>query len=141
MPKPSFLFPGTSLDSDAAHAGWLILRVFTGLALALAHGLGKIPPSDGFISMIGNLGMPAPALFAWLSGIAEFVGGLLLAIGLFTRLASLFIVGNMTVAVLMAHAGDSFSDREKALLFLVIGVAFLLAGPGRYAVDALIRRR
>lgn len=131
------------VDTPAGHAGLAVLRVFAGVALAFAHGMGKIPPAEGFVGMVGGLGLPAPEVMAWLSGIAEFVGGILLALGLLTRPAAFLIVGNMMVAVIFAHAGDAFLDRERALLFLFIALAFLLAGPGRYSADAAIggRRR
>ena len=132
---------GTTPRAGLADVGLVILRVFAGLALALAHGLGKIPPSNGFVGMVEGLGFPAPELFAWGSGFAELVCGLLLAAGLLTRPAAFFIVINMTVAVLLAHAGDAFGDREKALLFGVIALTFLIIGAGRYSVDALLQRR
>jgi putative oxidoreductase len=130
-----------TLDTHAAHGGLAVLRVFAGLALALAHGLGKIPPSDGFVGMLGGLGVPAPGVAALLSGAAEFGGGILLAAGLLTRPAALLIAINMTVAVLMAHAGQTFSERELPLMFLAVAVAFVLTGPGRYSVDAAIAGR
>jgi putative oxidoreductase len=138
---PSRFLTGGSGGADAvADAGLLILRLFAGLALALAHGIGKLPPGEGFIGMIGQT-LPAPALFAWLAGIAETFGGFLLAIGLFTRPAALLVALNMTGAVVVAHLDDPFLGMEKALLFLVIAVAFLLTGPGRYSIDAIIRGR
>lgn len=132
---------GAAPRAALVDAGLLVLRVFAGLALALAHGLGKVPPSEGFVGMVDGLGFPAPTLFAWASGFAELVCGLLLAVGLLTRPAAFFIAVNMTVAVLFAHAGDAFGEREKALLFGVIALTFLLTGAGRYSVDALLRRR
>jgi putative oxidoreductase len=125
----------------ALDVGLLVLRVVAGLALALAHGLGKLPPSDGFVERIGGMGLPAPGLFAWLSAAAEFGGGLLLTIGLLTRPAAFLILGDMVVIALLAHAGDPFSAREKAVLFGAIAFLFLLAGAGRYSLDALLRRR
>jgi putative oxidoreductase len=132
---------GAEVNSRATDLGLLILRVFSGLALALAHGWGKVPPSPGFVGMIAGLGFPAPALFAWLAAIAEFGGGLLIALGLLTRPASLLVVGHFTLVVLVAHAGDAFGDRELPLFFLVTALLFLLAGPGRYSVDAALRGR
>lgn len=142
MQQRSVLFgtPST-LDTSAAHAGVALFRVFVGLALAFGHGMGKIPPSEGFVGMLGGLGVPAPEISAWLSGIAEFVGGLLLAAGLLTRPAALLIAINMAVAVLMAHAGDAFGDRELPLMFLMAALMYLLAGPGRYSVDAALAGR
>lgn len=141
MEKNDFLFGRTTTNSKAADLGLLILRVLAGLALAFAHGLGKIPPSEGFVSMVGNMGIPAPGLFTWLSGLAEFGGGILLALGLLTRPAALFIIINMLTALLIAHAGDPFGDREKAFLFCAIALLYLFAGAGQYSVDARIRDR
>lgn len=141
MNTKRLLFGSTPLASQAADVGRMLLRVFAGLALAFAHGLGKLPPSEGFISMVGGLGFPGSPFFAWMSGLAEFGGGVLLALGLLTRPAALLIVLNMTTAILLAHAGDPFGDRERALLFGFIALFFLCAGAGRYALDALIRDR
>lgn len=130
---------GGAHRSAVTDSGLVLLRVFTGLALALAHGMGKLPPQPGFIEMVEGFGLPG--FMAWASGIAEFFGGLLLAIGLLTRPAALLISINHTVAVLLGHAGDPFLGREKALLFLCVAIMFLIIGAGRYSVDALLRRR
>lgn len=137
----SLLFGGATTDSRAADLGLLALRVIAGLSLALAHGMGKVPPAERFIGRVAEIGLPAPELFAWLAALAEFGGGLLLAAGLLTRPAALLVCGNMLVVALMAHAGDPFGDREKGVLFGAIALFLLLAGAGRYSLDALLRRR
>jgi putative oxidoreductase len=139
MRLPELLF-GYEVNSRMTDLGLLILRVFSGLALALAHGWRKVPPSEGFIGMVGRMGMPAPEVFAWLAAFAEFGGGLLIALGLLTRPASFLVVGHFVLVVLLAHAGDPFGDRELPLFFLVTALLFLLAGAGRYSVDAALRR-
>lgn len=136
-----FLFSGESLGSRSADLGLLSIRVIGGLSLALAHGRGKVPPSDGFVGRVGEMGFFAPELFAWMAGAAEFGGALLLVLGLLTRPAALLVGGNMLVVALAAHAGDPFGDREKAVLFGAIALLCLLAGAGRYSIDALLRRR
>jgi putative oxidoreductase len=137
-----FLFgPPAGVNAPLTDAGLLVLRVFAGLALALGHGWGKLPPSPGFIEGVGNMGFPWPALFAWAAAFAEFAGGLLLAAGLLTRPASLLIFFTMATAAFIRHAPDPFSGKEKALLFLFIALLFLLAGAGRYSLDALFSRR
>lgn len=119
----------------------LVLRLFTGLALALAHGAGKVPPSERFVSGVEALGFPAPLLFAWAAGLSEFAGGFLLAAGLFTRPAALMVLITMLVAAFRRHAPDPFADKEKAFLYAAIALVFLIAGGGRLALDAWRRRR
>jgi putative oxidoreductase len=134
-----YLF-GHETAGPRGDVGLLLLRGFAGLALAFGHGINKVPPSDQFVGWVGSFGFPLPLLFAWLSAFAEFVGGILLAIGLLTRPAALLIIINMSVALIFAHAGDSFSDRELPLLFLFTALLFLFTGAGRYSVDGRIRR-
>ncbi len=118
-----------------------IFRVFTGLSLALAHGIKKVPPSDRFINNTAELGFPAPEFFAYAAGLAEFVGALLLAVGLFTRPSTFFIAITMIVAAFIKHADDSFGTAEKAYIYLAIALVYLILGSGRYSVDSLMRRR
>jgi putative oxidoreductase len=134
----SMLFGGRTFTSPAADAALAVLRVAAGLLLAFLHGLNKILPQEGFIGWIGGMGFPAPVLFAWLAGLAEFGGGLLLALGLLTRPVAAVLIIHFLVVVFVAHAGDSLGDRELAILFGVIALQFLLTGPGRYSIDAVI---
>ena len=135
------VFGGDGGRSPLSDLGLLVVRVFAGLALGLGHGLKKVPPSDRFVEMTGELGFPLPELFAWAAGLSELAGGILLALGLFTRPASALIAITMLVAAFGQHAGDPFGDREMALLYLVIAVAFMLIGSGRYGIDRLLHRQ
>ena len=134
------LFSGTenSLTTDVLLT---MLRVFAGLSLALAHGIKKIPPSAGFTEHIGGLGFPLPEFFAYAAGLAEFAGGLLLALGLFTRPAAFFVALTMFVAGFINHAGDSFGLAEKAYLYFAITIIYLALGSGRFSLDSFARRR
>jgi putative oxidoreductase len=135
------IFGGGTPGSPAADAGLAALRIVAGLLLAFLHGLGKVPPQEGFVGWIGSLGFPAPMLFAWLAALAEFGGGILIALGLLTRPAALLVVIHFMIVVFVAHAGDPLGDRELAILFGVIALQFLLTGPGRYSLDAVIGGR
>jgi putative oxidoreductase len=132
------LFGGARFNSIAGDVGLLVVRVFAGLALALGHGLGKLPPSPQFQSAVEGLG-PPPQM-AWLSGIAETIGGLGLAAGLATRVMGLIVAGNMSVAVFLQHANDPFGRKELAAMFLAVAVLFLFAGGGRFSLDRFIKR-
>ena len=135
-----YLFSGidNSISTDLSLAAF---RLFSGLALAFGHGLGKIPPSERFINGTGELGFPFPSFFAHAAGISEFIGGLLLAFGLFTRPSALFVAITMFVAAFIKHADDSFGSAEKAYLYLGIALVYLIIGSGRYSLDNLFRRK
>lgn len=136
----SLLFGGFETQNRIGDFGLLLLRLFTGLALSFAHGIGKVPPSEQFIQGVGDLGFPIPHVFAWCAAFAEFFGGMLLAIGLFTRPSAFLIAVTMGVAAFVVHAADPFQRKEMALLFLFIALAFLFMGSGRYGIDNLIRK-
>lgn len=137
MIRSLFSVPGNSRNTDL---GLAILRVVAGLCLAFFHGFAKVPPSEQFLGMVAGMGVPAPGLMAWLAGLAEAVGGLLIAAGLFTRPAALVLILHFLVVVLVAHAPDPLARRELPLLFLSMSVLFLLAGPGRYSIDGAMRK-
>ena len=129
------LIGGWSGDSAGSQLALTLLRMFTGLSMALAHGWGKMPPSERFIEGVGNMGFPFPVFFAYAAGLSEFAGGLLLAAGLLTRPSAFVILITMLVAGLIRHADDPFSSMEKALLFAGIALVFVVMGGGRYSVD------
>jgi putative oxidoreductase len=122
-------------------AGLLVIRLAIGLSLAFLHGIGKVPPAERFIAGVTDMGFPLPVLFAWAAGLSEFVGGLLVAIGLFTRPAAASIAITMAVAAFIRHAGDPLGDRELPIVFLCIAVGVLLTGAGAFSVDAWWQQR
>lgn len=142
----SHLTAGDEPTSISADLGITALRVATGLMMAFGHGLAKVPPAAGFVEAVGGLGFPLPDMFAWAAGLSELVGGLCIAAGFLTRPASLCVAVTMGVAAFLRHGADPVFSREGpskelALLYLAAAVAFLLAGSGRFGIDALLRRR
>ena len=134
------LFGGESGLSPAANAGLTILRIFTGLSLAAAHGIGKIPPGEGLITRAGELGFPVPVVFAWAAAFSEFLGGIFLALGLFTRLAGFFIAFTMLVAILGVHGADPYQKKELAFMYFFVALAFMIKGSGDWSVDNFLRK-
>lgn len=125
-----------------ASVGLLLLRVYAGAAL-MSHGWGKIQNPTGWMN--GRPGA-APAALQALAAVSEFFGGMGLIVGLLTPVAAFGVACTMVVAVLKhASKGDPFVGRggsyEPALGYLVTAVLLMLAGPGRYALDAVWRRR
>ena len=119
-----------------ASVGLLLLRVFAGLSMA-GHGWGKIQDPFHWLDKAEN---PPPAVFQFLAAFAEFFGGLGLAVGLLSVIASFGIICTMLVAVQFhLSKGDPFGKWELAALYCCICVLVLLGGPGRLSIDALIR--
>jgi putative oxidoreductase len=136
-----FFFGGAGGGSATADLGLLLLRVFAGLSLAFAHGLGKLPPSARFLAGVEEMDFPLPLFFGWAAALSEFAGGLLLVLGLLTRPAAVFVGITMAVAAFIRQAGDPFGERELALLYGTVAVMLLLTGAGQYAIDARLRGR
>ena len=139
----SLLFGGDASMSIATDISITVFRVFIGLAMAFAHGIGKVPPSEGFINKVGEIGFPLPTLFAWGAGLAEFVCGITLALGLLTRVSAFFLAFTLGVAAFVVKGPDimagDFKTAELALLFFFGYIVFLFSGSGRIAVDKFFR--
>ena len=119
----------------------LLLRIGFGLSMAFAHGVGKIPPSEGFTGYVGSLGFPQPSFFAWAAGLAEFVGGIFIALGLLTRVSGFFLLQTMLVAVFVAHGDDPYKKMEMGLLYAMVALALTATGAGRFSVDRFLSER
>ena len=124
--------------------GVLILRAVVGLTVA-AHGAQKLfgwfggPGLKGFAGTLGQLNIRPAPLWAVVAGLAEFLGGLALALGLVTPLAAYAIAGSMLVAIATVHLSRGFWNHnggfEVPLTSLASVVAIALAGPGAYSLD------
>jgi|tagenome__1003787_1003787.scaffolds.fasta_scaffold20387633_2 putative oxidoreductase len=120
----------------------LVLRVVVGVTF-LAHGLQKLGDVAGTERFFTSLGIPAPQLMAPFVGLTEVGGGLLLIAGLATALAAAALAADMLVAGLTARLGHGFFASDGGFeLELLLGsacLAVLLAGAGRFSVDAVLR--
>jgi putative oxidoreductase len=81
---------------------------------------------------------------AWMAGMAEATGGLLLALGAATPLAATLIVSVMLVAIVTVHWSKGYFNHnggyELLLLYAVTALSIVLAGPGRFSIDAIVGR-
>ena len=120
----------------------LLLRVVLG-AIFVAHGFQKIS-SDmrEFTHTVGHLGFPMPVLFAWAAALSEFLGGICVLVGLFTRWAALAIAVVMTVAVTQVHLHQGLlQGYEYPLALLAIAIAIVLTGAGPASLDKNVLHR
>lgn len=113
-----------------------LLRIVLGL-LFLEHGLSKLAgfpynPAFDHLSL---------ASLAGIGGVLELVGGLLVAVGLYTRVAAFLLSGEMAVAYFMAHAPRSFfpllNGGDAAILFCFGFLYLVVAGPGLWSLDRM----
>lgn len=119
--------------------GLLVLRLGVGLSMALAHGWPKVGRllGDDPIRFADPFGIgETPSLVLAIFG--ELGCGLLIALGLGTRLATIPFAVTMLVAMFYAHGDDPWRMKEPAFLFLVPAITLLFAGPGRLSLDALV---
>jgi putative oxidoreductase len=116
----------------------LLLRLVVGGAFIL-HGWGKIQTPFGWMPPEA----PVPGILQFLAALSEFGGGIALILGLLTPLASLGLTATMAVAVFFhVSKGDAFiQGYELAAVYLVCSIFFLLVGPGKFSVDAIIARK
>jgi len=120
--------------------GLLWLRVFMGLGIA-HHGYGKVfgGKINHFAEGIASMGFPVPEFFAWAASLSELLGGICIALGLFTRPAALFVFVTMAVAAFIKHGADPLKRKELALAYWTVSGALMFLGSGRFSLDYLLR--
>jgi putative oxidoreductase len=125
-----------------------LLRFSSGALLVFFHGWGKANDAYGYLLhggewplklVAGNIGFPLPTLFALAATLAEFLGGILLAIGLFTRQAAAALTVSMAVAVYYHLSSDM--RFELAALYLAISLAFCLGPATPFSADGMLQKR
>ena len=132
----------------AAATGLLILRVVIGLIVA-GHGFQKLfgwwggPGMQGWVGAMSRMRIRPAVPWAWISTLAEVLGGIGLALGLLTPLPSLAIAGSMLVAIALVHWPRGFwvakGGYEFNLSILAAITAIAVAGAGAYSLDAALR--
>lgn len=127
------------LDRTGRDVAPLLLRLF--VAFVLVYGtqdnVFHAERMIEFRDFLASQGFPYPMASARLSAWAQFLTGILLALGLFTRLAAVVVVVNFVVAIVMVHLRLPFADNIAPLAMLVGGLFFVLHGAPRYSLDAV----
>jgi putative oxidoreductase len=113
-----------------------IFRIVVGL-LFWQHGLAKFGFLEGRIREFPEL--------TWFAGVLEIVGGLLIALGVFTKPLAFVLSGQMAFAYFLSHAPDGFwpllNGGEPAVLYCFTFLFLAVAGAGKFSVDAWLESR
>lgn len=127
--------------------GLLIIRLVIGV-LFIGHGAQKLFGWFGGYGLKGtggwfeSIGMKPGVKMALFAGLAEFIGGILFALGLLTPLAGILIAGTMLMAIIKVHAPNGLwstaNGYEYNLTLLVVAIGIALIGPGQYALDTFL---
>jgi putative oxidoreductase len=126
----------------------LFVRLYWGWQF-FQTGWGKLHNLPHVVQFFTSLGIPAPALNAYFVTGLECFGGILLAVGLGSRLIAVMLAADMLVAYITADRAallSIFSSPEDfyaaaPYTFLIASLIILIFGPGRFALDYLIERR
>jgi putative oxidoreductase len=112
------------------------VRIAAGLAF-FAIGIGKFAGHAGEVTDFQRYGIPWASLAVYVSGIMEVMGGFLLVVGLFTRVAAFVLSVNLVIAVSTAGVVDGGVFHLGVGPALLVAMVFLLwAGGGAYSLDA-----
>lgn len=125
-------------------AGKLFLRVVLG-AIFFYHGHAKFGMDTQQVSMFfGSVGIPAASFFAVFVPWAEMIGGVAIILGIFTHWVSKVLVAIAAVALLTVHITKGFNvatgGYEFILLILAASFSVMTMGPGKFSVDARMRK-
>jgi len=126
-------------NDDSLPVGIGLLRISFGLMLTFVHGWGTF---KGFINGVKDFPDPiglGSRFSMGLMGFSEFICALLVAFGIYMRLALIPIITGFLVAFFIFHSGDPFGTKEMAFHYLIVFLVLFLTGPGKYTMKDIIK--
>lgn len=136
----------TNRNNLSASFGFLILRVVVGVTFFM-HGWQKLNEWTiaGTTASFIKMGIPAPEFMAPAITWLELIGGILLILGVATRLLGLLFAANMVGTIALVHGSAGFyaanGGYEFALLLGGAALALIFTGAGIFAIDSIFTRR
>ncbi len=129
----SFQSPGFWYDGIA------IVRIMVG-GILISHGwqLFEIQSMDGFTGLLLNMSLPFQEAMSYTGKVVELAGGLLLILGLFTRLMSALLFLNYGFITFIMGTGKIFTADQHPFLLALFSLLFFFAGAGRVSIDYIL---
>ena len=126
-----------------ANLGLLLLRLAVGVHLVYMtqDNVRSWERLLEFRDFLAHHGFMFPLACAMLSVAAQFVGGGLLALGLYTRVAGLLVAINFAVAIWMVVGKQAYPAAFPALMLVAAALCLMFTGPGRWSLDRLWRKQ
>ena len=122
-----------------------MLRLAFGFQLVKVSYLNALYPAENlpqFMAYLNALGFPFPTVGAYLAAYTEFLGGILLLLGLWTRWATIFLIINFSMALGMGHlaVNDDYQNTFPSVNLLAVNIFLFLNGPGRFSIDEKLKK-
>ena len=132
---------GSSRLTSSADLGLLVLRLGPAVVFAV-HGYLKLLGGafDRTVALFMAVNIPVPEAMAWAVGAIELAGGILLALGLWTRIAAAVLAVEMAVAIARVRWPQGFvGAAEFEFVLLLVCLALFGTGSGKFSIDAARR--
>lgn len=131
----SFFYPGPIWQGN----GLFLIRIIFSIFLII-HGMEVFDPEK----MKNYTGWDAFKTSSWLPYLgkaAEFIAGILLLLGLFTRIACLLTIGTFGYITFLVGNGKFWMEDQHPFLFVLLALVFIFTGPGNFSLDKLIFKK
>lgn len=127
----------TNTHPISVDLGSLVARIVVGSYFIMhGHELFDTKAMEGFAGYLSNdLHFPYPTLMAYLRTGSEFFGGIMILLGLFTRIGSFLIMITMLVAAFTAGKGDIMGEAEMTIVYAIFCLTIILFGSGKFSLE------
>ena len=115
---------------------WSLLVIRVGLAIFfISHGWSKLSGMDGFLDMMVMWQFPAPVFLGWVVAITEFIGGIFVLLGVFTKVSAWgFAIIALVAFVQVKKFALGMDGGDLDILSFALSLPLILLGPGKFSV-------
>jgi putative oxidoreductase len=118
----------------------VLLRLALG-AVFILHGYGKLTGIEGTIGFFDKVGIPVPGFSAWLVALVEFLGGISVLVGYFTRISAGLIAIVMVVAMISVKFAQGFvGGWEFDFVLFIVAISLVILGDGDYSIAKAVKK-
>lgn len=113
---------------------WSLLAIRIGLAIFfISHGWSKLTGMDGFIDMMIMWNFPAPVLLGWAVALTEFIGGIFVLLGIFTKVSAFgFSLISIVAFIWVKKFALGMDGGDIDILSLALALPLVFLGPGKF---------